>query len=123
MEEKIYRKIELENGHTLSILDESRKISKDACLVKMKAVMEFDIHENLFTCPLPNEINLAGIKSVLGDKIVYEYVTERNFIMNHEKEGLFKALVDTFMNNLGQYVANPRFPEKFILKEYKDRKK
>jgi hypothetical protein len=31
-------------------------------------------------------------------------------------------LVDTYLNNLGQYVAKQTFPGKFILKAYKDKK-
>ena len=41
--------------------------------------------------------------------------------MNDQKDDVFETLVNTFMDNLGQYVAKSVFPGKFILKEYKDR--
>ena len=41
--------------------------------------------------------------------------------MAPEKEEVFESLVDTYLNNLGQYVAKPSFPGKFILKAYKDK--
>lgn len=121
MKENVYRKIDLENNHTLTILDLSRKIGADAWVVRMKAVVEVGIAKDLFKKPLPPEVSFEQIKEVLGDKVAYEYMVERNFIMDHEKEGLFETLLQTFLNNLGQYVSKKSFPEKFVLKAYKDK--
>lgn len=121
MDDNVYRKIELENNHTLNILDLSRKIGEDAWVVKMKVVVEINIEKQLFTHPLPDGVTVEQIKEVLGDKVAYDHLVERNFIMDHEKDGLFETLVQTFLNNLGQYVAKPNFPEKFVLKAYKEK--
>lgn len=117
----IYKKIELENNQTLVLLDLSRKITPDAYVVIMKANIEIEIEKELFFDDLLSDFKFQDILAKLGDKVVYEYKIERNFIMAKDKERVFEALVKTFLDNLGQYVAKPKFPGKFILKKYKDR--
>ncbi len=121
MEKMIYKKIELENNQTLVLLDLSRKITPDAYVVIMKANIEIEIEKELFFDDLLSDFKFQDILAKLGDKVVYEYKIERNFIMAKDKERVFEALVKTFLDNLGQYVAKPKFPGKFILKKYKDR--
>jgi hypothetical protein len=121
MEHTLYKTIELDNGQTLLILDASRKISEDAFVVRMKARVDIQIEPELFFKPLPAEVSFEQIRAVLGERVAYEYQMERNFILNHKKDDLFDKLVETFLNNLGQYVAKPNFPEKVILKAYKDK--
>ncbi len=121
MKENIVKTMALENGHTLEIHDFSRKIGADAWVVIMAARMKIDIHPALFD-PLETEVdNLAHIKETLGDHIIYEYKSERNMIMDQDKDGVLENLMDTFLKNTGQYVAKPRFPGKLVLKEYKAR--
>ncbi|MCM2284314.1 MAG: hypothetical protein NDI81_06010 [Desulfobacula sp.] len=121
MEQRIIKTIELENGHALVLSDLSRKISEDAYVVLMKASMEIKIEKELFiNDPLP-DFKFQDILSVLGDKTVYEYKMERNFILNREKDAVLAHMVDTYIKNLGQYVGKPGFPGKFVLKEYKNR--
>ncbi|WP_299977032.1 hypothetical protein [Desulfobacula sp.] len=121
MENMIYKKIELENHQTLVISDISRKISADAYVVIMKANIEIKIEKQLFLNDAIADFKFEDILATLGDTVIYEYRIERNFIMAKEKDEVFEALVKTFLDNLGQYMANPKFPGKLVLKEYKDR--
>jgi len=121
MEKMIYKKIELENNYTLVLFDLSRKITPDAYVVIMKANIEIKIAKELFFDDPMTDFKFQDILAKLGDKVVYEYKIERNFIMTKDKELVFEALVKTFLDNMGQYVAKPKFPGKFILKKYKDR--
>ena len=121
MGEKVVKQIELENNHTLEIWDCSRKIGADAYVVIMKATMEIQVNEDLFAREPISEFKFEDIKRTLGDRVIYEYRLERNFIMDHEKEDILDSLVDNFMANTGKYVANPKFPARLVLKEYKDR--
>ncbi len=116
----IYKKIELENKQTLVISDMSRKISADAYVVIMKATMEITIEKQLFSRDTISDFKFEDIIAALGDTATYEYRIERNFIMADGKDEVFETLVKTFLDNLGQYVAKPTFPGKFVLKEYKD---
>ena len=121
--EKIVKEIELENNQTLVISDLSRKIAEDACVVIMTAKIDIKIEKELFSDDPLSDFKFKDILATLGDNTIYEYRVERNFIMDHEKDGVFEALVSAFLDNLGQYVANPKFPGKFVLKAYKDKNK
>ncbi|NOX32763.1 MAG: hypothetical protein GXP56_03355 [Deltaproteobacteria bacterium] len=121
MENTIYKKIELENNKTLVISDLSRKIGEDAWVVIMKANIEISIEKELFSDESLPDFKFQDILAVLGDKVTYEYKTQRNFIMDKEKDDVFEALVKFFLDNLVKYLATPKFPGKFVLREYKDK--
>ena len=121
MEERIVKAIELENGHTLVISDLSRKISEVGWVVVMKANMEINVRKELFSDTPLSDFKFQDILGVLGDRVVYEYKIERNFVMGHDKDEVFDNIVETYIKNNGQYVAKSGFPGKFVLKEYKNR--
>lgn len=118
----VIRKIPLENGQTLVISDLSRKISADAYVVIIRAAMEIKVEPALFEESLLSGLTIEDIRDTLGEKVVYEYRLERNFILAHEKDGVLESLVDTFMKNMGPYISHPRFAPKLVLKQYRDRK-
>lgn len=118
----LIRKIELENGQTLKMFDLSRKISADAYVVTMQATMEIKVEPGLFAQEPISGMTIDEIRDTLGEKVIYEYRLERNFILDHEKEDVLASLVDTFLKNMGQYIAHPRFAPKLVLKQFKDRK-
>ena len=57
----------------------------------------------------------------LGDTVTFTHHRERNFIMDPDRDAVFNQLVDTFLSTVLPYVSKPSFPEKFILKCYKDK--
>lgn len=120
MENMVYKTIKLGNNQTLVISDLSRKIGADAFVVIMTATMDIKIEMQLFSDNMVSELKFKDITAELGDTVTYEYRVERNFIMTEEKDKVFDSLVNTFMDNLGQYVASDIFPGKFVLKAYKD---
>ncbi len=121
MESTIVKEIKLENNQTLVISDCSKKIGADAFVVVMKANMEIKVEEDLFKDAPISEFKFEDIKNTLGDRVVYEYRLERNFIRDHEKDETFDSLVTSFLDNIGKYVAKSSFALKLVLKEYKDR--
>jgi hypothetical protein len=121
MEQRIIKTIKLENGHTLVISDLSRKISEAGWVVVMKANMEIKIAKELFSDTPLSDFKFQEILGILGDTVEYEYKIERNFILNHDRDEVFGNIVETYIKNMGQYVAKPGFPGKFVLKEYKNR--
>jgi hypothetical protein len=118
----VIKKITLETGQTLVISDFSRKISDDAHVVIMQAAMEIKVEPDLFKNEPVSEVIFAQIRETLGEKVVYEYRMERNFIMSHEKDTVLASLVKTFLKNMGKYITNPGFAPKVVLKEYKNRR-
>ena len=118
---KIVKTMELENGLTLEIRDESRKIGEDAYVVIMGARMEIQVQKDLFAAQVVSDKKFADILEILGDDILYEYKSERNMIMSKEKDVVFESQVDTFVKNMVPYISKSIFPEKMILKEYRER--
>ena len=123
MESTIVKKIELENNQLLIISYAVRKFGADAYVVIMKATMEIKIEKQLFSDDIISDFKFEDILATLGGTATWEYRVERNFIMAKDKDEVFEALVKTFLDNLGQYVAHQKFAGKFVLKEYKDRLK
>lgn len=121
MNSTIVKEILLENNQTLVISDLSRKIGEDAFVVKMEASIDIKINKGLFSDESISEFKYEDIKTTLGDHVVYKYIIERNFIVDKDKDEVFESLESTFMENLGQYVSKTAFPEKLVLKEYRDR--
>ncbi len=121
MNDKIFRTIELENNQTLEICDESRKIAADAYVVIMGARIKIQIQRDLFAAQEISDTQFADILEILGDEILYEYKSERNMIMAKEKDQVFEVLVETFLKNMVSYISKSIFPEKMILKDYRER--
>ena len=121
MEQTPYRKVDFDHGHCLEIFDDSRKIGADAWVVIMTATMKIPVEMSLFTSKLLADNEFDDILDTLGSPIEYRYRLERNMILGHEKDAVLENLVNTFLENTGRYVANPKFPEKLALKEYRDR--
>lgn len=121
MKENIVQTIQLENNHELVIHDLSRKIGEDAWVVTMGARIRIPIVRDLFQTKAMTDPELDHILETLGDHVVYEYRVDRNMILDQDKEKIFLSLVAAFLKNTGPYVATPRFPEKLVLKEYRER--
>ena len=121
MERESYKRIELENRHCLEIFDDSKKIAEDAYVVIMTAKMEIPVIKELFSTEGVSDDMFEDIVNTLGSPVVYEYRLERNMIMASDKDEVLENLVTTFLENSGQYVAKPKFPEKLVLKEYRER--
>ena len=120
MEEKVVKQVKLENNQTLIISDASRMISQDAYMVKMKARIDIQVEKDLFSDKEQKEFFFEDVAEHVGSVAVYEFVSERNFIMAKEKEELFEKLQHDFFETLGKYISKPDYPKKFILKQYKD---
>ena len=121
MERDAYKRMALDNGHCLEIFDDSRKIGADAWVVIMTAKMEIPVVKELFTTEAVSGKLFADMLETLGSPLVYQYRIERNMIMANDKDEVLESLVSTFLTNTGQYVAKPQFPEKLVLKEYRER--
>ena len=121
MERTPYKKMDLDHGHCLEIFDDSRKIGADAWVVIMTAIMKIPVESALFKDKPLSDGEFDDILNTLGSPIEYRYRLERNMIMDHEKDDVLENLVNTFLENSGKYVANPKFPEKLALKAYRDR--
>ncbi|MCA1793292.1 MAG: hypothetical protein LC660_05355 [Desulfobacteraceae bacterium] len=115
----VIKEVALETGQTLVLSDFSRKISPDAHVVIMQATVEIKVEPDLFKNVQLSDVPFEQIRETVGEKVVYEYRLERNFIMSHDKDTVLASLVETFLKNMGQYITNPGFAPKVVLKKYK----
>lgn len=121
MERTPYRKLDLDHGHCLEIFDDSRKIGADAWVVIMTATMKIPVEMSLFASEPLSDSEFYDILATLGSPVEYRYRLERNMIMAHDKDAVLENLVNTFLENTGRYVGNPKFPGKLALKVYRER--
>ncbi len=115
MEEKVVKRIKLENGLELKICDESRKIIGDRCLVKCAALIDIPTG-----CIPKDQPETGDIHALLGDSVRFELRRERNFISEEEKEEVFAALCDFFLDTSLSYLSHPEFAEKYVWKKYRE---
>jgi hypothetical protein len=122
VEEKTVKSIPLAKDLTLELLDLTKEISADACRVSMLARLVIPVKASLFSEETLKKIPLETILNKIGPTTTFEHRKERNFIMAEDKNKVFSHLVDTFMETLMPYVSKPSFPEKYILKCYRDKR-
>ena len=119
MENKVISTLNLENGLTLIICDESRKLIGDRWLVRFSARIDIPTERSD-----SEKISDAGfmaddIRAGLGETVMFYQMRERNFIDEDKKEEVLKALCDSFLDSTLSYLAHPDFPTKFILMKYR----
>ncbi len=123
MEEKLIKTVQLKNNIKIDIYDESKKLAGDRWLVTLLARMDIPVDDALFINEQQPDQNIDDIKSVIGDRIVFEQKRERIFIDEQEKDALLSTMMDQFEANTLPYMSRPDFPGKYILKKYKDETK
>lgn len=121
MNEKLIETIQLKNHMQLDIFDCSRKLAGDRWLIKLVARMKIPVSEVLFHNISPSGEAVNEIKNVLGENVFFEQKRERMFIDKTEKETTFKELYDSFMASTFDYLSNDAFPEKYVLKKFREK--
>jgi hypothetical protein len=110
----------LENGLTLEMYDNSRPVAGDRWLVSFEARIEVEVREKYFRNQHKADVSFEVIQNITGDRVVYRYKSERNFISENEKDGVLSETKERFLNtNLG-YLSNPDFPLGLILRKYNE---
>ncbi len=117
MNETLVKKIDLGDERYLEIHDTSRKIAADTFWVSMEARLTVEITESLFSS---EAADVDAIRKALGERETFEYRGEQNFVGDGEKDATFERLLETFESNTLPYLARPDFPEKFILKRFRE---
>lgn len=119
MENNVIKKVQLENGLLLAVLDDSKKVAGDRWLVKLRAKVDIPVRDYLGDEP---EQTVQDILETLGPCITYEKCMERNFIDTRVKESLFNEFCEAILKNSARYLSTPKFPRQFIIKKYREYK-
>jgi len=119
LEEKLIDKIGLKNGLTLILLDASRPVAGDRWQVSFIACVEVDAKAEYFTSLQMTEDQIRDIRSVVGNKVLYRYEKNRNFIAGVQKDEILNGLKDRFLKTNLKYLSGLDFPGKLILSRYR----
>lgn len=111
------RKIPLENGATLEVLDASRPMVGDrwqvAALFRMTIPVDRALADAGAEGPDP-----AEVRRLVGDTVRFEKRMERTFVPNEEKDTCFDDLVRRYLDgNLG-YLGRPAFARNCVRRQY-----
>ena len=62
-------------------------------------------------------VPLDKLRAKLGEKAIYTYRAERNFIDQHDKENTFNEIITNLLAKKAYY-DHPNFAGRFIIKEF-----
>ena len=118
--EKLIKTVDLKNGLQLELLDTSRKIAGDRWQVILTIRINIPVRLLSKDDNDQAELNVEEIMSSLGESVCFEQKRERNFIDVNQKDEVLKKLVDSFIHSSIDYVSNPDFPKRYILRQLKE---
>ena len=111
--------IALGNGLHVTLYDGSRPVAGDRWLVRLVARLVVAV------APVFSDLSHAGldpaaVRKRLGTEVVYEYVSQRRFVDETEKEAVLAQQKEAFLETVAGYLANPSFASRFIAKKYRE---
>jgi hypothetical protein len=123
MEEKLIKTTDLKNGLRLEIYDSSRSVGGDRWQVVLTAKIKIPVNMLSRGADTPVAFNVDDITSSIGEKVCFEQKRERNFIEKKEKDKILNNLIDLYLSSSIDYVSNPDFPKRYIIRQYKEYQK
>ncbi len=122
MDEKLIKKIELNNGLTLEFIDVSRKVAGDRYRVSLKTRVAVAVEARWFPEDDPAQPGLADIIKKVGSTVEFEQKKERNFVDEKALSAVLEDIIAVAEDYGVRYLGHPDFPRKLILKRYHDEK-
>lgn len=113
---KLIEEMELTNGLTLKIFDETRAIAADTVKVEVYFQTRIAVQESYF--PAPGDCE--QVRKFMGNELTYEHKLERSFVSMKEENTTREELISTFKNNSLNYLSSPGFPRKMALSALRD---
>jgi hypothetical protein len=113
--------IHLDNGLTMEILDESRRVAGDRWQVRLLARIDIPVRANWFSGAAAAPAAEDELTQVLGESVRFEYRDERQFVDQAGKDRLFETLAAGVRANANRYYGHPDFGGRFIAKRYHEK--
>ncbi len=107
------KKIDLSATATVMIFDTTRRYYEDYHLVRLEIECKVPLREEYFTLPE----KLAEARRILGDCAVYRRTVEKMGVPYAEIDKAREKLINSFMANALPYLADEKFPRKFVMSE------
>lgn len=112
--------IDLTNGLSVQIYDQSRRTAGDRWYISLVARLDVPIPSGAIALKNGDTVSGAEFQEALGDTIQFEFKTERHFIHEEEKDACFNDMKTSFFKNTKSYLEHPDFQRSFILKKYRE---
>jgi len=117
---RLIRTVDLKNGLRLEVLDDSRNVAGDRWQVVLTIRVKIPVNKLFLGDDTQMALNLDEIISSIGESVCFEQKRERNFIDAKEKDEILNNLIESFFSSSLDYVSNPDFPKRYILRQYKE---
>jgi hypothetical protein len=113
---KLAEQISLPNGLIVEAWDTSIPIAADTTRVKLFIRINVQLQPSYF---IKSE-HFDLVRGILGPEIFFEYIKERSFVKNKEKDTVFQDLLKSFKKASLPYLSKTTFPRYFALSKYWD---
>lgn len=110
----LFEEIMLPNGLAAEIWDGSRLIAADTTTVVLVVKIPVALKEEYFEDPAA----CRKTAEIFGSPLLYEYRNERAFVLDGEREALFREFLVNFKKDVLPYVSKDHFPKRFVLSKY-----
>jgi len=111
---------QLANGVVVRFYDESRRVAGDRWQVTVRYDAVVSVSETFWSLVSGEPELIEEIRAALGTEIVLTNVNERNFVSTEEKETLVTEIVSRARKNIFGYLADPKFPELYFKRCFKE---
>ena len=111
---ELFEKKRLDNDLDLVINFRYKRIAGERCQVNFEAEIDVEIKEDYFKDHVLKNLDINSVRYLLGEKTSYNYRKTRNFIAVDEKDKVFNALKQQFLDSALGYISSPSFPVKLI---------
>ena len=118
MDSRFIKKIKLENGLTMKILDSSRPVAGDRWQVVFEIQIDVALRPEYFSDPRLSDVDFEDALSLLGNSTNYHYKKERNFIADNQTKSVLENMEIDFLKTNLSYLSSPKFPIGLILGNY-----
>ena len=112
---EIYKE-ELANGITVRVIDQSRQVAADRWYIKLVCTVSLPVDEGMITVRDDDAPELlAMVRRRLGSEAMQEFVQERNFVDEEEKDEVVAELLARTKGKIKGYLASAKFPASFLV--------
>jgi hypothetical protein len=116
---ELLEQIKLGNGLTLKIFDLSRAIAAKTVKVELSMQIKINLEKSYFA----TADDYDQVKNIFGEELTYDHKTERTIVTKENEDAVREELINTFKNNLLNYLTAANFSQKMALSMLRDIKK
>jgi hypothetical protein len=116
---ELLEQIKLSNGLTLKIFDLSRAIAANTVKVELSMQIKINLDRSYFT----TSDDYDHVRNIFGEELTYDHKAERIIVPKENEDAVREELINTFKNNLLDYLAAANFSQKLSLSMLRDIKK